>query len=120
MDLPEIKRSKTYHLSGRRNKNVPPIRKIFPTSEFTLQRQPSGQDVDFDLYNEEDLPFLNKKTEIGRMVSKNIVQSSLDDDVMTDEEMIECANRVLKKEVDRAIRQFTNGLDRKYIENLNL
>ena len=46
------------------------------------------------------------------MVSKNIVQSSLDDDVMTDEEMIECANKVLKREVDKAIKQFNNGIDR--------
>ena len=46
------------------------------------------------------------------MVSKNIVQSSLDDDVMTDEEMIECANKVLKKEVEKAIKQFNNGIDR--------
>ena len=54
------------------------------------------------------------------MVSKNIVQSSLDDDVMTDEEMIECANKVLNREVDKAIKQFSNGLDRSFIKNLNI
>lgn len=54
------------------------------------------------------------------MVSKNIVQSSLDDDVMTDDEMIECANKVLKREVEKAIKQFNNGIDRSFIKNLHI
>ena len=54
------------------------------------------------------------------MVSKNIVQSSLYDDVMTDDEMIECANKVLKREVEKAIKQFNNGIDRSFIKNLHI
>lgn len=54
------------------------------------------------------------------MVSKNIVQSSLDDDVMTDDEMIECANKVLKKEVEKAINRFNHGLDNSFIKNLSI
>lgn len=56
--------------SGRQS---PPVRKIWPTSTFTLECQPSGNSVDFDLYDECDLPFLDKSTEVGRMVSKNII-----------------------------------------------
>lgn len=63
---------------------------------------------------------LDKSTTVGRMVSKNIVQSSLDDDVMTDEEMIDCANKVLSREVEKAIKQYNNGLDREYIKNFSI
>ena len=52
-----------------------PMRKrtIWPTSTFTLECQPEGGTVDFDLYDECDLPFLDKSTEVGRMVSQNII-----------------------------------------------
>ena len=56
--------------SGRQS---PPVRQIWPSSTFTLECQPSGNPVDFDLYDEVDLPFLDKSTEVGRMVSKNII-----------------------------------------------
>ena len=74
--------------------------------------------VDFDLYDEVDLPFLDKATEVGRMVSKNIIQQALDDDVMTDDEMISCANKLLSREVEKAIKQFNSGFDKSYIRNL--
>lgn len=51
----------------------PPVRKIWPVSTFSLERQPEGNQIDFDLYDEVDLPFLDKDTEVGRMVSKNII-----------------------------------------------
>lgn len=89
----------------------PKARTIFPSDSIALQRQPCGNLLYFDLYDNDDLPFLDKSTEVGRMVSKNIVQSTLDDDVMTDEEMIECANRVLKREVEKSIKQFSSGFD---------
>ena len=38
------------------------------------------------------------------MVSKNIINQALDDDVMTDDEMIACANKLLKREVATAIK----------------
>ena len=50
------------------------------------------------------MPFLDRSTEVGRMVSKNIIQQALDDDVMTDDEMISCANKLLSREVEKAIR----------------
>jgi hypothetical protein len=40
---------------------------------MTLERQPAGTIVEFDLYDDCDLPFLDKSTEVGRMVSKNII-----------------------------------------------
>ena len=98
----------------------PPMRTVWPTSTMSLERQPSGNPVEFDLYDERDLPFLDKSTDVGRMVSKNIIQQALDDDVMTDDEMISCANKLLTREVEKAIKQFNNGLDRSYIRNLKL
>ena len=50
-----------------------PPRTVWPTSTFTLERQPSGIPCDFDLYDERDLPFLDKSTEVGREVSKNVI-----------------------------------------------
>ena len=101
-----LHRVNSCQVTGRKNKRAaaPPVRKVFPESEFTLLRQPDEEEVYFDLYNDADLPMLDKSTDVGRMVSKNIVQSSLDDDVMTDDEMIACANKVLTREVDKAIK----------------
>ena len=95
-------------------------RKIWPSSTFALERQPEGELVDFDLYDECDLPFLDKSTEVGCMVSQNIIQQALDDDVMTDDEMINCANKLLSREVEKAIKQFNSGFDKSYIRNLKM
>lgn len=97
-----------------------PKRTIWPSSTFSLERQPEGNQVDFDLYDEIDLPFLDKSTEVGRMVSTNIIQQALDDDVMTDDEMISCANKLLTREVEKAIKQFNSGFDNSYIRNLKI
>ena len=60
--------------NGRRSaRRSPPIRKIWPTSTLTLETQPAGTSLDFDLYDDADLPFLDKSTEVGRMVSKNVI-----------------------------------------------
>ena len=87
-----------------------PPRTVFPCGKLSLERQPCGTMVDFDLYNNCDLPFLDSNTEVGRMVSQNIVQQNLDDDVMTDDEMIMCADKILKREVEKAIKMFNHGL----------
>lgn len=76
--------------------------------------------IDFDLYDEADLPFLDKDTEVGRMVSKNVIQQALDDDVMTDDDMIAGANKLLSREVEKSIKQFTSGFDRSFVRNLKL
>ena len=66
------------------------------------------------------MPFLDKSTEVGREVSKNVIQQALDDDVMTDDEMISCANKLLSREVEKSIKQFNSGFDKSYIRNLKL
>jgi len=48
-------------------------RRINPVDVFTLIRQPGGEEANFDLYEEADLPYLDKSTEMGRMVSKNVI-----------------------------------------------
>lgn len=98
----------------------PPVRKIWPVSTFTLEKQPEGTQIDFDLYDEVDLPFLDKDTEVGRMVSKNIIQQALDDDVMTDDDMIANAHKMLSREVEKSIKQFSSGFDKSFIRNLKL
>lgn len=106
-----------FSMGGRRKKAV---RKIWPMSTLTLERQPEGVLAEFDLYDEDDLPFLDRNTEAGRMVTKNIIHQNLDDDVMTDDDMVEAANKMLSREVEKAIKQFANGLDRSSIRNLKL
>ena len=98
----------------------PPVRKVWPVSTFSLEKQPEGTMIDFDLYDEADLPFLDRDTEVGRMVSQNVIQQALDDDVMTDDDMIDNANRMLSREVEKAIKQFTSGFDTGNIRNLKL
>lgn len=77
-----------------------------------MERQPSGELADFDLYEESDLPFLDTKTEMGREVSKKVIHSSLDDDVMSDEDTVNCANSILKKELNKAITSYTSAFNK--------
>ena len=62
----------------------------FPEPEMmilTLEDQENGELVDFDLIDEEDLPFLDKRTEIGLQLRRCVIDSNMDDDVMTDDEL---------------------------------
>ena len=43
--------------------------------------------------------FLDPETEIGRQISKSIVQADFDDDCATDEDMKNNAQRILQKEL---------------------
>jgi hypothetical protein len=40
---------------------------------FTLERQPDGGQADFDLYEEAELPFLDRRTEMGREVAQKVI-----------------------------------------------
>lgn len=51
------------------------------------------------------------------MVSANIIHQPLDDDVMTDDDMISCANKLLAREVEKAIKQFNSGFDKSFVRN---
>ena len=55
--------------------------------------------LQFPVYQESDLMFLDKDTEIGRQISKSIVQADFDDDCATDDEMKNNAQRLLLKEL---------------------
>ena len=48
--------------------------------------------------------FLNPETEIGRQISKSIVQADFDDDCATDEDKKNNAQRLYKKSYDKALR----------------
>ena len=50
--------------------------------------------------------FLNPETEIGRQISKSIVQADFDDDCATDEDMKNNAQRLLHKELRQGIERF--------------
>jgi hypothetical protein len=91
-----------------------------PCSVLELARQPEGTPVNFDLYDDQDLPFLDDSTEMGRMVSNKVIQSSLDDDVMSDDETIRCAHSILKKELNKAINSYSNAFNKKaLVRNLS-
>ena len=87
-------------------------RVILPCEEFKLERQPHGEEAYFDLYNEAELPFLDRRTEIGREVAGKVIQSGMDDDVMSDDDTIRCATSILNKELSKAITSYQNAFNK--------
>jgi hypothetical protein len=81
------------HRAGKRSKA------IVPFESFELEDKVSGAIHDFRLYRDEDLPFLNSRTEQSAMIRKNIIQGSVDDDCQTDDEQKEDAKRMLRDEI---------------------
>ena len=55
---------------------------------------------------EEDLPWLDAQTEIGLTLRQSIVESQMDDDVMTDDEQAEGARKLLCESLEQAIMDF--------------
>lgn len=47
---------------------------------MTLEDKVSGQTVDFNIYNEKDVPFLSSNTEAGEVIRGNIIDGDADDD----------------------------------------
>lgn len=45
--------------SGKNSKKQLPVRRIFPVGHLSLEKQPSREVVDFDIYDDADLPFLD-------------------------------------------------------------
>ena len=90
----------------------PKRRVVLPCSVFTLTSQPDGEAVDFNLYEEENLPFLDRRTEMGREVAQKVIQSSLDDDVMSDDDTIRCATSILNKELNKAISSYQSAFNK--------
>lgn len=73
--------------------------------ELSLQRESFDCDQDddhmvaFPVYMDHQLRFLDKSTAIGRTVSKSIVETTIDDDCATDEEIQESSARSLAREL---------------------
>lgn len=77
-----------------------------------LNTQPEGDTKEFDLYDDTDLPFLDRRTEMGREVASKVIQSSLDDDVMSDDDTIRCATNILKRELNKAINSYQSAFNK--------
>jgi hypothetical protein len=49
---------------------------------------------------------------MGKEVSQKVIQSSLDDDVMSDDDTIRCATNILNKELSKAISSYENAFNK--------
>ena len=85
---------------------------------LTLEDQENGELVDFDLIDEEDLPFLDKGTDIGLQLRRCVIDSSMDDDVMTDDELTQGAQAMLLQSLREAVDEFTTNRGANNIRNL--
>ena len=77
--------------------------------------------VQFPVYYDSSLPFLDKSTDIGRQVSKSIVAADFDDDCATDDGMKQNAQkamiRELSKGIDRYLTYKKSGTEATFIKN---
>lgn len=92
---------------------------------FELEDKLSRQILDFNIYNDSDLPFLNDtKNEACNMMRKNIIVGEVDDDCQTDDDQRENAKNMLKDEIKSAINKFLadkkDGTVEMNIKNFNL
>ena len=53
----------------------------------------------FPVYMDHQLKFLDKTTEIGRVISRSIVETTIDDDCASDDEIVEHSKKSLSKEL---------------------
>ena len=63
--------------------------------------------LQFPLYDDQQLSFLDQNTKIGAEISRSIVKAEFDDDVATDDDMKANAERLLNKELAQAIDKYT-------------
>lgn len=70
-----------------------------PYDIITLEDKITGQATDFNIYEDSDVPFLNDKTEMGKVIRKTIIDGEIDDDCATDEEQMEDAKDMMLKEL---------------------
>ena len=70
---------------------------------LTLEDQNNGGLVDFDMIDECDLPFLDFKTEMGLLLRQSVIDSNMDDDVMTGDELVEGAARMMHRSLEEAV-----------------
>ena len=94
-----------------------------PYEIITLEDTINGDEYDFNIYDDCDVPFLNDKTEMGKVIRKTIIDGDIDDDCATDNEQKEDAKEMMRKELLGAITKYQqekkDGTVECYIKNLN-
>ena len=90
---------------------------------FTSTRGLPETTLHFPLFDDHQLPFLDRDTEIGAEISRSIVRADFDDDVATDDNMEQNATRIMNRELQRGIDKFlvlkTQGKEREWIKNMD-
>ncbi|CDW85229.1 UNKNOWN [Stylonychia lemnae] len=83
----------------------------------------SGHMLDFNIYEERDLPFMNQNTDMGVIIRKTIIDGDVDDDCATDGEQRNDAKDMLKNELASAINKYLSdkrdGTQANFIKNIN-
>ena len=59
--------------------------------------------IDFNLYNEQDVPFLDKDKKENEIILDNIIDGDIDDDCQTDAEQHRDAGNMLLKDLQKSI-----------------
>lgn len=79
--------------------------------------------MNFQLYQDKDLPFLNSSSEMGTVIRKTIIDGDVDDDCQTDQEQRSDAKEMLRNELTLAINKYLgdkkDGTQANFIKNLN-
>jgi len=66
---------------------------------LSLEDKKNGDLVDFHIYDEKDVPFLNDKSEMGKVIRKTIIEGDIDDDCQTDEEQLDDAKGMMHQQL---------------------
>ena len=77
--------------------------------QISFEEQATGDLIHFDCYDERDLDYLDRDNHLGAELQSRLIDMSIDDDVMSDEETVFGAQRMLEHELSSAIRDFQSG-----------
>mmetsp|Transcript_13231 Transcript_13231/g.22450 ORF Transcript_13231/g.22450 Transcript_13231/m.22450 type:complete len:140 (-) Transcript_13231:32-451(-) len=78
----------------------------FTRTEQLCPEQQNFLRLDFPVYTDDRLRFLDRSTEIGRQVSQSLVQAEFDDDCATDEDMKANADGMIQRELSKAVDRY--------------
>ena len=80
-----------------------------------------GQQLQFPLYDDYQLSFLDPSTSIGQEISRSIVRAEFDDDVATDDDMKANAERLLHRELGSCIDKYLKSKNKnEMVKNLQI
>lgn len=72
------------------------------------------------MYDDHQLPFLDPSTSIGAEISRSIVRAEFDDDVATDDDMKNNAEKLLNRELTGAINKYLASKNKaEMVKNIN-